>query len=245
MARFFIEGKIAAQMALSGENAHHARNVLRLQPGEEVIVVDSEGNAGRAEVGKSSLTEISLTLIEQIDDHSEPPITVYLAQGLAKGDKMDYIVQKAVELGAGKIIPLAAERSIVRYDAAKQANRRERWQKIALEAAKQCGRLTVPEVTDFHDVKRLLAEYGKDSLIVMLYEGEKKSGLKALLKKCHARTILLLIGPEGGFSDGEAALCRQNGVQTVSIGPRILRTETAALAALSVVMYECGDLGGF
>jgi len=245
LARFFIAGELAEKMALRGLDAHHAGHVLRLKPGDEVIVVDSRGVAARARLEMGSLTETPLTFIEKIDDNSEPPITLYLAQGLPKGDKMDYIVQKAVELGVSKIIPLTAEHSVVRYDSAKQVNRRERWQKIALEAAKQCGRLTVPEVTAFEDMTGLLAGYGQDFMTVMLYEGERKSGLKALLKNCQARAILLLIGPEGGFSDGEVALCRQHGVQTVSVGPRILRTETAALAALSIVMYECGDLGGY
>ena len=245
MARFFIESELAEKMVLRGLDAHHASHVLRLKPGDEIIVVDSRGMAARARLETISLSEIILTFIARIADSGEPPVAVYLAQGLAKGDKMDYIVQKAVELGVGKIIPLAADRSVVRYDAAKQANRQERWKKIALEAAKQCGRLTVPEVTVFEDVKGLLAKYGQDFMMVMLYEGEQKNGFKALLKNCQARAVLLLIGPEGGFSDGEVAFCRQHGVHTVSVGPRILRTETAALAALSIVMYECGDLGGY
>lgn len=244
MARFFIENEVTEKMVLRGLDAHHATHVLRLKPGDEVIVVDPRGTAARVRLGINRLSEIPLTFIEKIDDNSEPSISVYLAQGLAKGDKMDYIVQKAVELGVSKVIPLLAERSVVRYDAAKRSNRRERWQKIALEAAKQCNRLIIPEVTDFQDMKMLLSEYGHDFMKIMLYEGEKKEGLKTLLKNCQARAILLLIGPEGGFSSEEVDFCLRHGVSTGSIGPRILRTETAALAALSVVMYECGDLGG-
>ena len=245
MARFFIRGELAEKMTLNGLDAHHASHVLRLKPGDEIIVVDSLGKAAKARLETGNSTETPLTFIEKIDVNSEPPITVYLAQGLAKGDKMDYIVQKAVELGVNKIIPLIADHSVVRYDLPKQANRRERWQKIALEASKQCGRLTIPEVTTFQDMKKLLAGYGQNFMTVMLYEGERKNGLKTLLQGCPARAVLLLIGPEGGFSDGEVTFCRQQGIRTASLGPRILRTETAALAALSIVMYECGDLGGY
>lgn len=245
MARFFIEGELAEKMTLRGLDAHHASHVLRLKPGDEIIVVDSHGMAARAKLEKAGVAEIALTCIEKIAGDSEPPVAVYLAQGLAKGDKMDFIVQKAVELGVSKIIPLTADRSVVRYDHAKQANRRDRWQKIAMEAAKQCGRLVVPKVMMFEDIQGLLVKYGQDFMTVMLYEGEQKNSFKTLLKNCQARAVLLLVGPEGGFSEREVALCRLHGVRTVTIGPRILRTETAALAALSIVMYECGDLGGY
>jgi 16S rRNA (uracil1498-N3)-methyltransferase len=153
-------------------------------------------------------------------------------------------VQKAVEIGAAGVIPMAVDFSTVKYDEAKKTARRERWQKIAQEAAKQCGRDLVPTVTPIRSLSEVLAEAGPDTAIIMLYEKEITTSLKASLTGCLAKSYLLLVGPEGGFSPAEATLCREKGARIVTIGPRILRTETAALAALAIVLYQNGDLGG-
>ncbi len=244
MRRFFIDQPVEANFAITGSDARHIARVLRLQAGEEVDVVGSDGRAARAVIEVVALQQIELRFLEWLQESKEPPVNVSLAQGLAKGDKMDFIIQKAVELGVSRVIPLETERCVVRYEGKKRQDRVVRWQSIAAEAAKQCRRSFVPQVTEIMGLKRLLAELPPDATAIMLYEAENKQGLKDMLQKHSAREFLLLIGPEGGFSEAEAALCREHGVLMAGMGPRILRTETAATASLAVLMYEHGDLGG-
>jgi 16S rRNA (uracil1498-N3)-methyltransferase len=241
--RFFIPGELTDKLTITGPDARHIGRVLRLGPGAEIIVVDGAGSAARAEITAVEATAVHAAVCERLAAEHEPPVAVTLAQGLPKGDKFEYIVQKAVELGAASIWPLACENCTVRYDAAKQGSRRDRWQKIAAEAAKQCGRDAVPAVVPVRAPAAALAEAGAETEIIMLYEGQGGEPLREILAGSGASSFLLLIGPEGGFSPAEVELCRSRGVRIATLGPRILRTETAALAALAVVMYEKGDLG--
>lgn len=243
MRRFFIEQPLAAVMNITGQDARHIGKVLRLGPGDEIVVVGKNGQAGLARITGVGTTAVSVALLEEIQQRNEPPVEIWLAQGLAKGDKMEYIIQKAVEIGAAGIIPMAVDFSAVQYDDAKQGSKVTRWQKIALEAAKQCGRGVVPEVTAVHQLAAVLDRFGPDTTVIMLYEGAGGTSLKEILANCPAGKYLLLIGPEGGFSPAEANLCRERGARVATLGPRILRTETAAVTALSIVMYEKGDLG--
>lgn len=244
MRRFFIEQPVAQTSVIEGSDARHIAKVLRLQAGAVVDVVGGDGRAARMEIVAATPLTVELKLLEWLAEEKEPPVRLVLAQGLAKGDKMEYIVQKAVELGVGEIVPLALDRCVVRYEGKKQHDRVERWQSIASEAAKQCRRSAIPKVNDIMRLPDALAALEPDAAAIMLYEAENKQGMKNLLRACRAKTYMLLIGPEGGFSDAEVALCRAAGVHPVGIGPRILRTETAATAALAMVMYEHGDLGG-
>lgn len=244
MRRFFLAAAISPHIEINGEDAHHISRVLRLQTGDNIIVVDYNGQAGIAQITHIAGDAVQLSLQQIINEHKEPPIQVYLAQGLPKGDKMEYIVQKAVELGVSKLIPLATEHSVVKYDEPKKIDRVKRWQKIAVEAAKQCGRTNVPIVEPIQSLNQVLAAAHQDTVRLMLYEGQTQQGLKDVLQHCRASSYLLLIGPEGGFSRQEVSLCQEFHTSIVTMGPRILRTETAALAALTVVMYQCGDLGG-
>lgn len=243
MRRFFIAGELADAVTITGPDARHIGRVLRLGPGAEIVVVDGAGSAARAVITAVEAAAVHAAVRERLAAEHEPPVAVTLAQGLPKGDKLEYIVQKAVELGATAIWPLACENCTVRYDAAKQDSRRERWQKIAAEAAKQCGRDAVPAVAPVRPLAEALAEAGADTAIIMLYEGQGGEPLRAILAGGGASSYLLLIGPEGGFSPAEVELCRARGARVATLGPRILRTETAALAALAIVMYEKGDLG--
>jgi 16S rRNA (uracil1498-N3)-methyltransferase len=241
--RFFIAGELADEVAITGPDARHIGRVLRLGPGDEIIVVDAAGRVGRAAVTAVTADTVLASVRETLAAGHEPPVSVWLAQGLPKGDKLEYIVQKAVELGAAGIMPLACENCTVRYDAARQGSRRQRWQKIAAEAAKQCGRGAVPAVAKVATLAEALAGAGEDTEIIMLYEGAGGEPLRGILAGCAASSYLLLVGPEGGFSPAEAELCRRRGARVATLGPRILRTETAAVAALSIVLYEKGDLG--
>ena len=244
MRRFFIDTPLLDEMSIQGPDAHHMSRVLRLQVGNQIIVVSPDGSAGVGEIKSISTDEVTLTLQELLKEDKEAPINVYLAQGLPKSDKMDYIVQKAVELGVKGIYPLEAEHSVVQYDQAKKSKRQERWQKIAAEAAKQCGRGIIPTVEPIAGLARILEKFDAETLVIMLYEGQAAQGIKQALTENKETNYLLIVGPEGGFSTKEVALCQRFGASIVTLGPRILRTETAALAGVSIVMYECGDLGG-
>ncbi|WP_346355814.1 16S rRNA (uracil(1498)-N(3))-methyltransferase [Azotosporobacter soli] len=244
MRRFFIAQPVEPRVSINGSDARHIAKVLRLQPESEVDVVGNDGRAARMIITALTSQQIELDFKQWLVEEKEPPVRVILAQGLAKGDKMDYIVQKAVELGVSEIVPLALDRCVVRYEGKKQQDRVARWQNIAVEAAKQCRRSAIPEVRDIIALRELLTELPPDTAAIMLYEAENKQGLKDMLRSCAAKEYLLLIGPEGGFTPREADLCREYGVSSATMGPRILRTETAASAALAVLMYEHGDLGG-
>jgi len=245
MRRFFINAPIADEMVIDGADARHIALVLRLAAGDMLLVAGTDGKTGKAEITNANSQTVHLKLVELIADISEPSVAVWLVQGLAKGEKMDFIVQKSVELGVAGIIPATTDHCVVKYDRAKQVDKVVRWQKIAREAAKQCGRSSIPLI---YPVTRLTDiftcnEFAHASKI-MLYEGQACRGLKKTLAETVRQTYLLFIGPEGGFSLDEVNLCQANGAKIVTMGPRIMRTETAALAALSAVMFECGDLGG-
>lgn len=245
MRRFFVDAPISQTMVLEGTDARHIASVLRMTAGDTVLVSGHNKKTGKAEITEVSSDAVQLRLLEFIEDKTEPPLAVYLVQGLAKGDKMDFIVQKAVELGVYGIIPAITEHCVVKYDLAKQTEKVIRWQKIAREAAKQCGRSYIPQilpVTRLADV--LIQNEFASASKIMLYEGQASQGLKQALLETKGSTYLLCIGPEGGFSSDEVELCQRHGVKVVTMGPRIMRTETAALAVLSAVMYQCGDLGG-
>jgi len=244
LRRFFIHTPLADEMLIQGQDAHHISRVLRLQIADLLTVVAPDGSAGIAKIEDILADQVVLSLQETIIEDKEPPVHVYLAQGLPKSDKMDYIVQKVVELGVRDIYPMAAEHSVVQYDQAKKDKRQERWQKIAAEAAKQCKRAIVPNVEPIRNLKAILESVDEETVVLMLYEGQAAQGLKQALAECHADKYLLLVGPEGGFSTKEVALCQNHGARIVTLGPRILRTETAAVAGVSIVLYEYGDLGG-
>lgn len=242
--RFFLSTLLSQDITLDGNEAHHLLNVLRLAVGDKVVVVDTAGQAAVAEIMTVSQGKAILTIVEKLAENREAPIEVVLAQGLTKSDKMDYIVQKATELGIRAIIPFAADESVVKYEIGKQQSRQTRWQKIAFEAAKQCRRNIVPAVHDVQKLEQVLQGAGAGANIFMLYEGEAPLGIKQALIDSRPGSYLIIVGPEGGFSAQEVTLAKAKGVQLVTMGPRILRTETAAVAALSIVMYQQGDLGG-
>ncbi|WP_027717870.1 16S rRNA (uracil(1498)-N(3))-methyltransferase [Desulfovirgula thermocuniculi] len=229
---------------ISGSDAAHIYRVLRLRPGDVVNVLDGSGTAYRVELTSTAADRVEGLVRESFPAAGEPPVRVTLAQGLSKGEKMDIIIQKSVELGASAIIPVSCSRSVVRLTREKARERQERWQRIAREAAKQCLRAVVPLVGEVVTLEEVLGTLPPRVLALMPWEGEKSLSLKEALRKAGKKEeVFLFIGPEGGFAPAEVELARQQGVITVTLGPRILRTETAALAALAVVLYELGDLG--
>lgn len=247
MRRFFVDHPLDETICITGEEAHHIGRVLRMKVGDVITIVSkTTGQAGTAVITGMNDNNIDVAINEICPNNTEPPVQVILAQALPKSDKMDYIIQKAVELGVAKIVPIETEFCVTRYDTKKKQQRQQRWLKISCEAAKQCGRNIVPPVNEICRLEDFLISLKEDSLqtIIMLYEKALEQGLKQVFARQNARSFVLLVGPEGGFSNQEVDMCRKYGAEIVTLGSRILRTETAAVVAVAIVMYHFGDIGG-
>jgi len=237
--RFFITPEQVREphITVTGDDLRHIRTVLRKQPGDLLTLLDGRGMEYIVRIATMEPSEIDTEIIEQ-RKRELPTVRVTLGQGLPKSDKMDLIVQKATELGVSSIVPLVTERTIVKVR--DEEKRVIRWQKIAREAAMQSGRPDIPQVEticSFSEFIRTLAP-GPQTLLLFPWE-EGTVPIKQVLRQTpEARNIALLIGPEGGFSQAEADAAKDKGFHLVSLGPNILRTETAAIASLSAISYE-------
>lgn len=243
MPKFFVEqSEIQAQenrIQLSGENEKHIKTVLRAKIGEEITVCDGAGIDYLCEI--TSLDDgVTAKILEQIPCEVEPKTQITLYQGLPKADKMELIIQKCVELGVVKIVPVATSRAIVKLDK-KEGKKIERWQKIAEAAAKQSGRGIIPEIGEHVLTFAQAVQEAKalDTAIIP-YEKEQTQDLHTIVKQFSGQSIGVFIGPEGGFAEEEIALAQQNGVQSVTLGKRILRTETAGMTTIAILLYELG-----
>jgi 16S rRNA (uracil1498-N3)-methyltransferase len=214
---------------LTAEQAHYLFSVLRLKAGDSLEVFDGRGARYRAMVEQGALR------IGEALPPSARGVDVWLAQALAKGEKMDVVVQKATELGATRILPLETERAVVRGPSGKL----DRWRRIAQEAARQCGRADVPEVDEPRDLAALFALLADRRALLLVPEAATRLGEAAR----SSEKLLVAVGPEGGFSPDEQARAVAAGMVAVGLGPLVLRTETAGLAALSVVLHVHGELG--
>jgi len=247
MHRFLVDSlePDLKEVTISGEEGIHLYRVLRLRPGTVVEVGDGRGQVYRAELISAGPHRSRARLLEPVLEEREPRLPLILAQALVKGEKMDWIIQKGTELGVHTFVPFTSGRVVVKLKGEKAEGRRERWTRIAREAAKQCGRAVVPRVDTPVDLEEVLTRYGrKDYLIIMPWEGENNQGLNTVLTGIAHRTgVLVLIGPEGGFEEEEVQRAREKGARVVSLGPRILRTETAALAVVTMILYAAGELG--
>lgn len=239
--RFFvdletIEGSV---ITLDGESAHHISRSLRMKAGEKIVVCDKRKNEYEC-VLEGFTSECVTAKIEDVTRSvAEPYYNAVLYQACPKSDKMDYIVQKAVELGVNEIVAFLSDRCIARYDSKDFDKKCARWQKIALEASKQSGRGYVPPVRWLPSLKSVVDEATQKGCCFMCYEDEDTLTLKQYLKdNDNSEIYSFIIGSEGGFSQKEADYCRQNKVSTVGLGNRILRTETASGFVLSSIAYE-------
>ena len=246
MHRFFVPQLYNEEMYIEGVDARHISKVLRMQPGAQLQIVSDDGVSAVVEITAIDSERVTVRCLEKLAESHEPRVKLVLAQGLAKGEKMDFIIQKAVEMGAYSVIPVAMEHSVVRLDGAKAAKKVERWQKIAESAAKQSKRDIIPEVQPVQSMAEMLAKCTCQTKIIA-YECDDRLSLKAALEAAEEAggisELLLIIGPEGGISEGELEQARQAGAVPVSLGRRILRAETAGLVAISAIFYETGDLG--
>ena len=249
MHRFFVPGDSIEQgyVVIRGSEAKHLSRVLRLRAGDQALVFDGSGRELVVRIETCSGTEVRASVLEERHPDREPPVAVSLVQGIGKGEKMDFIVQKSVELGITRIIPVMTEWGTVRLTGQRAGERVHRWRKIAVEACKQCGRTVIPEVEEIRDFYKVVEET-RDTPGILFYEGFRDRSLKEVLRQKASvfrdRGLVLYVGAEGGFSPREIEEARNRGLIIAGLGPRILRTETAALAAVTCVLYELGDLGG-
>jgi 16S rRNA (uracil1498-N3)-methyltransferase len=226
------------QLELTGTAANHIGRVLRLRAGDPLILFDDAGGEYAATVAALLRHSVRVTVGDFLPVDRESPLHVTLAQGISRGERMDIVVQKATELGVKRIVPVTAERTVVRLNAAQAANRLRHWRAIAIAACEQCGRNKLPEITPPMTLQEFLVSGHPEGLRLVL---SPNGGLRARdLTASSAAT--LLIGPEGGLSDAEHAAALAAQFRGLSLGPRILRTETAALAALAVIQQQLGDL---
>lgn len=239
MHRFIVAEhmEVGREYPLSKQEEQHALKTLRLKAGQEIEVFDGAGARFLAELLQGARVRVTEGL-----PSNEPPVELTLLQGLPKADKMEWIIQKATELGVSRVVPVKMARCVVKWDP-KDEKRIERMRRIALEAAKQCGRGRVAEVTPPMPLAAALQQYAPTSLLMAPWEEATDGSLKEI-HGLHesARRIALVIGPEGGMEAAEASLCQAAGGHLVTLGRRILRTETAALASIAVIMGLWGDL---
>lgn len=242
MNRFFVSSSCVSQgvIRIEGEDVKHITRVLRLGPGDLISVCDKEGTDYVCSIEETGKDYVLAAIVESKANASESNLDITLFQGVPKGDKMDYIIQKCVELGVSRVVPVVMKRTVVKLK--DEDSKCRRWQRIAEEAAKQSGRGRIPRICPVTKMEDVPGLFQKDGLYILAYENEKESSLKEVLTSHNgADTIGIIIGPEGGFEEQEVSLCSQNGARVVTLGPRILRCETAPVAAVSAVMYELGD----
>lgn len=242
MQHFFVTpGQVdKPYIYIEGSDVNHMKNVLRMKKGEELEVSDGNNRKYRCAVCAYEEGRAVLEIREEKELDTELPSRIWLFQGLPKSDKMELIVQKAVELGAYRVVPVAARRSVVKLDPAKAAKKVKRWNEIARSAAKQAGRDLIPEVEPVCSFREALAMAGSLDVVLFPYElAEGMDHTRSVIEKIRpGQSVGIFIGPEGGFEKEEAELALESGAEVITLGRRILRTETAPLAVLSILGYH-------
>ncbi len=247
MPKFFVTREdIQGPLIVVRKDVHHIVNVLRKEVGDQLILCDGLGNDYTCQIVDISPGEDQLVakIMDMNRSVSEPEVVITLYQSLPKGDKMELILQKGVELGISRFVPFYSERSLIHLDEKRGQQKVDRWQKITEAAAKQCARGLIPEVEPIHSYKQVLDEITEYDLAVLCYEHERAVSLKTLLtrQKQVPKKISIYIGPEGGFADKEVEDLIGAGASVCSLGPRILRTETAGFTAASLILYQYGQM---
>jgi 16S rRNA (uracil1498-N3)-methyltransferase len=245
MPRFYVPQPriVGGMIRLEGDEVKHIRRVLRLGVGDGILLFD-----GVSEEYEGAIVEEGPGFVLVRIDHvrtcrTESPLHLTLAQSLLKGEKMDYLIQKATELGVNRITPFFSSRSVPVLDGSRSQGRRCRWEKIALEASKQCGRGTLPEIEPIRSYSEMLLNVPPESVRLLLWEREGKRLKEVLETAGKAIEIFFIVGPEGGLSPDEVGEAGEAGFISVNLGRRILRAETAAVCLLSILQYEWGDMG--
>lgn len=247
MNRFFVSKEDIDDdiVTIKGDDIKHIKNVLRLKENDEISVCDNNDNEYIVKLDSISNEAVKGSIVERTNIIRESNVNITLYQGFPKASKMDMIIQKATELGVKRIVPVITDRTIVKIKDKKKENKKiERFKKIAIEASKQCKRGTIPEVTTVMSVDMIVDEIKKnESFTIVPYEDENKLGIKNFIGEVKNKDINIIIGPEGGFTEIEISKFKDINSKIISLGPRILRTETAGFTAIAIVMYELGDIG--
>ena len=246
MARFFLPRRniIGGIGVIDGAELEHLRKVLRLKSGDPITVFDDGGWEHEAMISSVASLRAEIEIVSSHQSDRESPLHLTLALALTKGEKLDFVIEKATELGVERIIPFASAHAVPKLDERKVAARTERWQKIALSAVKQCGRSKVPEIVPLMAFEDMLRSAEPRAANLLCWEKEAEQSLRHAHERLgDAKALLIAIGPEGGFSLSEAESARQHGFERVHLGRRVLRAETAAIAALSLAQFLWGDLG--
>lgn len=248
MDRFFVEKKnidsINNTCVIEGEDVKHISKVLRARVGEKIEVCDNDNNEYICEITNIEKNEVSLYILNKVDIKRESDLKIRVYQGLPKGPKMEMILQKLTEVGVDEIILVETNRTVVKVDDKKEDKKFERWERIIHEAAKQSKRGKMPVLRGILSFEEALEDMKNNDMNIAPYENEKTKSIKQAVRGLDINTIGIFVGPEGGFEEYEIEKVENIGGQSVSLGPRILRTETASLVASSIVLYELSDLGG-
>ncbi len=252
MPKFFVDNNQVKdnKIIVIGEDVNHIKNVLRLNENDNIQICNRNTSKNyNCEICNLSEECISCKILNETESNSESNIFVDIFQGLPKSDKMELIIQKCVELGAFEITPIEMKRCVSKVDEKSKSKKNLRWQKISEVAAKQCGRDIIPKINEIINIKTICNFINDYDIVLVAYENEQINTLKeelSKLKNKHSDKIKIgiVIGPEGGIEKEEIEILKQSGAKIVTLGKRILRTETVALTLLSIIMYELGDLGG-
>ena len=243
MPKYFTEPENIKDgfIEIFSDEAKHILNVMRMEIGDTLTICDGQSNDYLCRICETGKNCLKAKIEETTKSESEPKTKITLYQGLPKSDKMELIIQKCVEIGVCRIVPVITERAVVKIEkGAKEGKKTERWQKIAESAAKQSGRGIIPAVERPMKFKDAIEEVVKNGEAIIPYENEKDRGLKEFVKNSKAENIGIFIGPEGGFDTKEIEFAVENGVMSVTLGKRILRTETAGIVTSAIVLYELG-----
>lgn len=248
MHKFFVsnENIVDEWVNIIGDDVKHIYKVLRLNIGDKICINNCSGQEYLAEIKEIDKKEVKAQILKKMDTDNESSINVTIYQGLPKASKMDLIVQKNTELGVKEITPVITERVVVKGEL-KEYKKVDRWNRIALEACKQSKRSYIPKINNPLEFHEMLKELSNFQLIVVPYENKEDYGIKKLIqdiKNLQIKDVAIVIGPEGGFEEEEIVKLQEKGAYIITLGPRILRTETAGFTCLSLIMYELGDLGG-
>ncbi|MGE5216299.1 MAG: 16S rRNA (uracil(1498)-N(3))-methyltransferase [Chloroflexota bacterium] len=245
MARFFVPRKNLHDNRglIDGQELDHLKKALRLGPGDRITVFDDGGWEHDAVIRELSVKQGEIEILRSYRAGRESPLRLILAVGLTKGEKIDWVIEKATELGAHKIVPFTSIFAVPRLDEKKIAARASRWEKIALSAVKQCGRTQLPEISPLCAFDDLVTGTWPETLKLLFWEKEAERSLHEVhAKLASAKSVLLAVGPEGGFAAQEVEAAQAQGFETVGLGRRTLRAETAAITALGLVQFLWGDL---
>ncbi|MFB0519903.1 MAG: 16S rRNA (uracil(1498)-N(3))-methyltransferase [Desulfatiglandales bacterium] len=246
MRRFLVDKIIPTTglVSITGKEARHISRVLRMEKGDTLVIMDGKGNLFESTIENIHYKEVKVKINKGIPPLPSSPIEISLGQALIKSHPMDYLIQKTTELGISSIALFYSERTVIKLKPDHLTNKMDRWMEIMKSSCRQCGRATLPTLNPPLAFEEIIKNApGKKTLRILLWENEDKTDLKKVLRSTRPLPhILTMVGPEGGFTGNEINLARQAGFKIVSLGKRILRTETAAVSLVSIIQYEWGDL---